>query len=152
MTLLAGVMIAALAQTPVSSVTVDATRQQFQDLEARLLSAVQAKNATALESLVSSSFAFSLMVEGRSPEVMSRGEWLRQASAYSRLEGFELSAVAAGSSGDYAMVRAQVKRTGTVGPKELSGEFVFIDLWAKEDGAWRIRYRVVARPVPPLTR
>jgi hypothetical protein len=152
MTLLVSVMIAALAQAPASSVVVDATRQQFQDLETKLLGAVQSKNAAALEGLVSPSFAFSLMVEGRAPEVMSRGEWLRQTSAYSRLEGFELSAVAAGSSGDYAMVRAQVKRTGTVGAKEPSGELVLIDLWAKEDGVWRIRYRVVARPVPPLSR
>ena len=29
-------------------------------------------------------------------------------------------------------------------------EYVLVDLWDKEDGVWRIRYRVVSRPVAPL--
>jgi hypothetical protein len=48
------------------------------------------------------------------------------------------------------MVRAQVVRKGSVGAKDLSGEYVLVDLWAKEQGAWKLRYRVVSRPVAPL--
>jgi hypothetical protein len=60
MTLLVSVMIAALAQAPASSVVVDATRQQFQDLETKLLGAVQSKRTPRpSEGLVSPSFAFS---------------------------------------------------------------------------------------------
>jgi hypothetical protein len=41
---------------------------------------------------------------------------------------------------------------GTVGSRDLSGEYVLLDLWGREDGAWKIRYRVLARPVAPLSR
>ena len=145
-------LIAALAQAGPSSADVEATNKQFLDLENKLMGAAQLRNAQSLEQLVSSRFGFSLMIEGREPEVLTRNEWLRLTNVHSRLEGYELRSVAAGAFGDEAMVRAQVVRTGSVGSKDLSGEYVLVDLWAKEDGAWKIRYRVVARPVAPLSR
>jgi hypothetical protein len=145
-------LIAALAQAGPSSADVEATNKQFLDLENKLMGAAQLRNAQSLEQLVSSRFGFSLMIEGREPEVLTRNEWLRLTNVHSRLEGYELRSVAAGAFGDEAMVRAQVVRTGSVGSKDLSGEYVLVDLWAKEDGAWKIRYRVVARPVAPLAR
>ena len=145
-------LIAALAQAGPSSADVEATNKQFLDLENKLMGAAQLRNAQSLEQLVSSRFGFSLMIEGREPEVLTRSEWLRLTNVHSRLEGYELRSVAAGAFGDEAMVRAQVVRTGSVGSKDLSGEYVLVDLWAKEDGAWKIRYRVVARPVAPLAR
>jgi uncharacterized protein DUF4440 len=148
---LVAVLIAAVAQAPPSSADVDAITKQFLDLETRLLGAVQLKNTQTIEELVSPRFGFSLMIEGREPEVMNRSEWLKLTSTQSQLEGFELRSVAAGSVGDHAIVRAQAVRRGTVGSRDASGEYVLVDLWAKEDGVWRIRYRVVARPVPPLT-
>jgi ketosteroid isomerase-like protein len=116
------------------------------------MGAVQLRTTEALEELVSPLFGFSLMIEGREPEVLNRAEWLRFTNVHSRLEGFEIRSVAAGTSGDHAFVRAQVARTGTVGSRDLSGEYVLVDLWAKEKGVWRLRYRVVARPVAPLSR
>ena len=145
-------LIAALAQAGPSSADVEATNKQFLDLENKLMGAAQLRNAQTLEQLVSSRFGFSLMIEGREPEVLTRSEWLRLTNVHSRLEGYELRSVAAGAFGDQAMVRAQVVRKGSVGSKDLSGEYVLVDLWAKEDGAWKIRYRVVARPVAPLAR
>ena len=152
MTTLVALLIAIAAQAPPSAAAVEATHKQFLDLETRLMGAVQLRTTETLEQLLSPRFAFSLMVEGREPQVLNRSEWLQQASAYSRLEGFEIRSVAAGTSGDHAFVRVQVARKGTVGSKDLSGEHVLVDLWAKEKGAWRLRYRVVARPVAPLSR
>jgi len=151
MTTLVALLIAAVAQAPPSPATAEANQKQFLDLETKLMGAVQLRNTATLEDLLSPLFGFSLMVEGREPEVLSRSEWLRLTNAHSRLEGFEILSVAAGASGDHAFVRVQVARRGTVGSKDLSGEHVLVDLWAKEKGAWRLRYRVVARPVAPLS-
>jgi Domain of unknown function (DUF4440) len=151
MTTLVALLIAAAAQAAPSAAAAEATHKQFLDLETKLMGAVQLRTAETLEQLVSPRFGFSLMVEGRDPEVLSRSEWLRFTNVHSRLEGFEIRSVAAGISGDHAFVRVQVVRKGTVGAKDLSGEYVLVDLWAKEKGAWKIRYRVVARPVPPLS-
>ena len=152
MTILVAVLIAAVAQPPSSFAESEANSKQFLELETKLMGAAQLKNAQTLEALVAPTFGFSLMIEGREPEVLSRSEWLRLTNVYSRLEGFELRSVATGVFGDHAVVRAQVLRKGTVGSKDLSGEYVLVDLWDKQDGTWKIRYRVVARPVPPLSR
>ena len=152
MTPLLAVLLAAAVQAPPSAEAVEANQKQFLDLETKLMGAVQLRTAETLEELISPRFGFSLMVEGRDPEVLSRSEWLRLTNAHARLEGFEIRSVAAGTSGDHAFVRVQVARKGAVGTKDLSGEHVLVDLWAKEKGAWRLRYRVVARPVAPLSR
>ena len=152
MTTLLAIVLAAAAQAPPSAAAVEANQKQFQDLETKLMGAIQLRQADTLEQLVSPRFGFSVMIEGREPEVLSRSEWLRLTNVHSKLDGFELRAVAAGTYGDLAMVRAQVTRKGTVGAKDLSGEYVLVDLWNKEDGTWRIRYRLVARPVAPLSR
>jgi len=151
MTTLVALMIAAAAQAAPSAATVEANQKQFRDLETRLMGAVQLRKTDALEQLVSPRFGFSLMIEGREPEVLSRSEWMTMTNVHGRLEGFEIRSVAAGVFEDHAMVRTQVVRKGTVGSKDLSGEYVLVDLWAKEQGAWKIRYRVVSRPVAPLS-
>jgi hypothetical protein len=152
MTTLVALLVAAAAQLPPAAAAVEATHKQFLDLETKLMGAIQLQNTATLEDLVSPRFGFSLMIEGREPQVLNRSEWLRMTNAHSRLEGFEIRSVAAGVFGDHAIVRAQVARRGSVGSLELSGEHVLVDLWAREDGAWKIRYRVVSRPVAPLSR
>jgi hypothetical protein len=152
MTTLLALLMAAAVQAPPSAEAVEATHRQFLDLETRLMGAVQLRRADTLEQLVSPRFGFSVMIEGREPEVLNRSEWLRLTNVHGRLEGFEIRSVAAGAYGDLAMVRAQVTRRGAVGSRDLSGEYVLVDLWAREGGAWKIRYRVVARPVAPLGR
>ena len=151
MTTLLALLIAAAAQAPPSAETIEANQKQFLDLETKLMGAVQLRRADTLEQVVSPLFGFSVMIEGREPQVLSRSEWLRFTNVHSRLEGFEIRSVAAGTSGDHAFVRVQAVRKGTVGSKDLSGEYVLVDLWAKEKGAWKIRYRVVARPLAPLS-
>ena len=152
MTPLLAVLLAAAVQAPPSAEAVEANQKQFLDLETKLMGAVLLRRADTLEQLVSSRFGFSVMIEGREPEVLSRSEWLRFTNVHSRLEGFEIRSVAAGTYGDLAMVRAQVTRRGGVGSRDLSGEYVLVDLWGRENGTWKIRYRLVARPVAPLSR
>jgi hypothetical protein len=151
MSALLAVLLAAAVPPPPSAAAAEATPKQFLDLETKLMGAVQLRRTETLEQLVSPRFGFSVMIEGREPEVLSRSEWLRLTTVHSRLEGFEIRSVAAGTYEDIAMVRAQVTRRGAVGSRDLSGEYVLVDLWAREDGAWKIRYRVVARPVAPLS-
>lgn len=150
-TSLAVLLIAAALQGAPTAATVEANHKQFLELETKLMGAVQLKNMSVLEEMLSAQYAFSLMIEGREPEVLNRSEWLRLTSAHSRLDGFEIRSLAAGVHGDHAIVRAQAVRKGAVGSRDLSGEFVLVDMWGKEGGAWKLRYRVVSRPVAPLT-
>jgi hypothetical protein len=149
---LAVLLIAAAGQAAPAAATVEANTKQFLALETRLMGAVQLRTASVLEEMVSPHFGFSLMIEGREPDVLNRSEWLRLTTAHSRLDGFELRSLAAGVFGDHAIVRAQAVRQGGVGSVDLSGEYVLVDLWAREAETWKLRYRVVSRPVAPLAR
>ena len=147
---LAVLLIATSGQGAPTAATVEANRKQFLALETRLMAAVQQRTASVLEEMISPHFGFSLMIEGREPDVLNRSEWLRLTTVHSRLDGFEIRSLAAGVFDDHAIVRAQAVRRGAVGTVDLSGEYVLVDLWAKEGKAWRLRYRVVSRPVAPL--
>ena len=147
---LAVLLIATSGQGAPTAATVEANRKQFLALETSLMAAVQQRTASVLEEMISPHFGFSLMIEGREPDVLNRSEWLRLTTVHSRLDGFEIRSLAAGVFDDHAIVRAQAVRRGAVGTVDLSGEYVLVDLWAKEGKAWRLRYRVVSRPVAPL--
>src|SRR5262249_46567410 len=76
-------------QAAPSSKAVDAENERFLGLETRVSGAIQMKNSAALEGLLAKDFTFSLALEGRPPEIMSREEWLK-ATEYYTLTGFEI--------------------------------------------------------------
>src|SRR5262245_1714650 len=86
--------LALLLQSTPSAKAVEAENEQFLALETRVSGAVQMKNTAALDELLAKDFAFSLSLEGRAPEVLSRDEFLK-ASAYYTLTGFEIRHLAA---------------------------------------------------------
>jgi uncharacterized protein DUF4440 len=143
---IASVLVALLLQAAPDAKAVEADNQKFLALETRVSGAIQIKNAAALDELLAKDFAFSLFLEGRAPEVMSRGEWLKASAIYS-LTAFELRHLSARVFGDVAVVRLQPSRTAKVGTTlDRSGEFAVVDVWTKEGEAWKLSSRYLARP------
>ena len=138
--------LALTLQSAPSAKTVDAANEQFLALETRVSGAIQTKNTAALDELLAKDFAFSVSLQGRAPEVMSRDEFLK-ASAYYTLTGFELQHLSARIFGDTAVVRLQPNRKATVGTTvDRSGEFAVVDVWTKDGNAWKLSARHTARP------
>jgi hypothetical protein len=140
--------VLALSLQASSSTAVQAENEQFLALETRVSGAIQMKNTAALDELLAKDFAFSLSLEGKPPEVMSRDEFLK-APAFYTLTGFEIRHLSARLFGDTAVVRLQPTRQATVGTTvDRSGEFAVVDLWTRDGKAWKLSARYVARPDP----
>jgi hypothetical protein len=139
-------LAAALTQSPPSAATVQAVNARFLELETKLASALQRKDAALLDSMLAPGFAYSRMIADRPPDVLNRAEWLRLSEELVTLESSEIKHLAAGERGSIALARFQVSRKGELGGKELGGEHAIVDVWIKEKGAWTLAYRVVSRP------
>ena len=122
-------------------------KNQFQALETKVSSAVQAKDVAALDALLAKDFAFNLFLEGREPEVMNRAEWLKTSDLYT-LSGFVIHNLAARVFGNVAIVRLQPYRTATAGTSAIdrSGEFAVVDVWTKDGDSWKLSARHLSRP------
>jgi hypothetical protein len=141
-----GSAIVAVLLQAAPSAPVDPEKEPFQLLETRVSSAIQMKDIPALEELLAKDFAFSVFLEGRPPQVMSRGEWLKTSGHYT-LTGFEIRHLAARVFGKVAVVRLQPIRTATVGATiDRSGEFALVDVWTKDGDAWKLSQRHLSRP------
>jgi len=142
---LASTLIAALLQAaPYGSV--DTEKEPFQTLEARVSSAIQAKNVAALDELLAKDFAFMAFLEGRAPLVLNRGEWLKTSDHYA-LVGFEIRHLAARVFGNVAVVRLQPYQVAVAGTTvDRSGEFAIVDVWTRDGGDWRLSSRHLSRP------
>jgi ketosteroid isomerase-like protein len=142
--ILSSALIAVLLQA--SAPSVDPEKEPFQSLETRVSGAIQAKNIPALEELLAKDFAFSAFLEGRAPEVMNRGEWLKTSEHYT-LSAFEIRHLAARVFGNVAVVRLQPTRKATAGASlDRSGEFAVVDVWTREGDAWKLSARHLGRP------
>ena len=130
-----------------STPAVDPEKEPFQTLETHVSTAIQSKNVTALDELLAKDFTFNLFLEGRAPEVMNRGEWLKTADIYT-LIGFEIRYLAARVFGNVAVVRLQPYRTAVAGTSGIdrSGEFAVVDVWTKDGSTWKLSARHLSRP------
>jgi hypothetical protein len=119
----------------------------FQMLETRVSTAIQKKDVPALDALLAADFGFNLFLEGRAPEVMNRGEWLKASSLYTLL-GYNIRFLAARPFGDVTIVRLQPYRTAVAGTAGIdrSGEFAVVDVWAKDGSDWKLSARFLSRP------
>ena len=141
-----GTAIVAVLLQAAPSAPVDPEKEPFQLLETRVSAAIQMKDMPVLEELLAKDFAFSVFLEGRPPQVMSRGEWLKTSGHYT-LTGFEIRHLAARVFGKVAVVRLQPIRTASVGAAvDHSGEFALVDVWTKDGDAWKLSQRHLSRP------
>ncbi len=125
---------------------IEATDAQFKQLTLDVQGAIQRKDTVALDKHFAKDFAFSMPVSGgKAPQVMNRAEFLKLGAVYT-LESFHITNVAARLWGGVAVVRFQSYRQAAVGSVDRSGEFVVVDTWVKDGGAWRLSMRVLSRP------
>jgi ketosteroid isomerase-like protein len=74
---------------------------------------------------------------GASGAVVTKEKVLRDfKSGVDRLEAFELGPMDVQVNGDFAVVHGSVKEKRTRAGKDVSGEYIYMDLMAKRNGTW----------------
>jgi hypothetical protein len=154
--LLVGVIAAltpATGQEPVEAkltpAIVTATRQVtlFTGLEKQLLQAVQNKNRSAAEALLTDDFEIAMP----HADALAGEEWLDSVVAKDfALRTFVISQMSVADLGDFAVVKYERGQQATLKGKAYDGEFFVVDLWKKNGDAWKLANRYVARiPAAP---
>jgi hypothetical protein len=124
-------------------------RAEFLALESKLMVAAMTKQADVQKDLVSPDFAWSMALEGRPNEVMTRAEWLKGIEYYD-LKEFEINHLTAQELGKITVTHFRFTRSATIGTGvDVSGELVITDLWQKGGAQWQLLRRFVSRAALP---
>jgi ketosteroid isomerase-like protein len=136
------------AQEPVkpklSSRIMTATKQVtiFTNLEIQLLQAVQKKDKTGLQAMLTDDFAIEMPNADRLP----KDDWLESVMARDYvLKDFGVRQVSVSDFGNVAAVKFDRLQEATHQGVADSGEFFVVDLWKKDGDNWKLANRYVSK-------
>lgn len=109
--------------------------------------AMQARDLTQLNNLVTDDFFVTIAVQGMPIQVTQREPWLSVMPNYEILE-MTLDDIRATVYGDVAVVTLLWTQRARVSGGERSGTFFITDIWRKIGTDWRVAERHSSRPEP----
>ena len=148
MSVLIAVTVLAAAQEPVKPKLtpriVTATRQvtMFSDLEIQMLKAVQKKDKTALEAMLTDD----CIIEMPDADPLAGDEWVDSVMAKDfTLKSFAMRNVFAVDLGNAVVIKFERRQDAINKGKADSGEFFVVDVWKKDGDAWKLANRFVSK-------
>jgi ketosteroid isomerase-like protein len=96
---------------------------------------IEARDPEAAAHFLSDDYA--LVILQPQPAVVRRDEWLRMLPDYA-VSGYSVEERIVETSGDLCTVFQRVDQTALVKGVERSGIFILVDVWVREDDAWRV--------------
>lgn len=116
-------------------------------LERAWANAMQQRDLTQLNNLVTDDFFVTIAVEGMPLQVTTREPWLSVMPNYEILE-MTLDDIRATVYGDVAVATLLWTQRARVPGGERSGTFFITDIWRNIDDLWRVAERHSSRPEP----
>lgn len=132
-------------RTTRSSVRVEGDKAELARLEEEWMRAMQERDEARLEELVGDSFRFTAV--HLNPDPMPRSEWIAAAMSGYTVLSFHFIEMDIDVTGDTGVIHARYSQVASFQNTDLSNVFRLTDVWAREDGRWR----VVARHSSILT-
>lgn len=115
----------------------------FDDLERQLMTAVQQKDKTKLAELAADDFALRRASDPATPE--PRDAWIANELPTYELKDFRFTKMAVHLFNDAtAVVSMNYWQNATMHGKSGSGDYFLVDVWTKQDNAWRLAVRYVS--------
>jgi ketosteroid isomerase-like protein len=131
------------ATAPTHIVTRTRTVAVFDDLERKLMTAVQKKDKAALSDLTSEDFELRRSSAPAEPD--PRDAWIANELPTYELVDFRVSQMAVHLYGeDTAVVSMNYWQSATVNGKDRSGDFFVVDVWTKHENGWKLSVRYVS--------
>ena len=97
------------------------------------MEAVQRKDTEALKRILAPEFAYTASGQGK----LSRDGWLELLHIYD-LHHFEFTETDIRHYAEVAIVISRYRQTASVGGVPRSGDFLITDVWASQEGSWRV--------------
>lgn len=127
--------------------TPNETTAHIIELEHAWANAMQTRDLTQLNNLVTNDFFVTIAVEGMPIQVTQREPWLSVMPNYEILE-MTLDDIRATVYGDTAVAILIWTQRARVNGGERSGTFFITDIWRKIGNDWRVAERHSSRPEP----
>jgi ketosteroid isomerase-like protein len=115
----------------------DAT--ELLELSNRWMRAVQERDGDTLEALVADGFRFTAI--HLSPEPQERAAWIHTALTGYDITSFSFLEAEVIVCGDTGIVHSRYSQIASLDVTDLSNVFRLTDVWAREDGRWRVLAR-----------
>jgi ketosteroid isomerase-like protein len=117
-------------------VSAEEDRKELAELEEGWMSAMQARDAEALERLVAPGFRFTAL--HLAPEPMSREQWMGAAMGGYHIVSFAFQSMDIDIFGDTAVIHARYSQIANYDAVDLSHGYRLTDIWARIDGRWQV--------------
>ena len=125
----------------------DATAQHIIELERAWAGAMQARDLTQLNNLVTDDFFVAIAVQGMPIQVTQREQWVSVMPNYD-IQEMTFDDIRATVYGDVAVVALTWTQRAFVNGGERSGTFFITDIWRNTPTGWRVAERHSSRPEP----
>ena len=123
---------------------ITATKQvvMFTDLEKQMLTAVQKKDKSALEAMLTEEF----VVEMPDADTLPGEDWVDSVMGKDfNLKSFVVRQMSVAQLGDAAVVKYDRIPEATYQGKPDGGEFFVVDVWTKSGDSWKLANRYVSK-------
>ena len=119
--------------------SVEEDRAELARLEEEWMARMQARDMDRLEELVAPGFRFTAL--HLNPEPMTREQWMGAAREGYTILSFAFERMDIDMFGDTGVIHARYSQVASFEHTPLSNVFRLTDVWAREDGQWRVVVR-----------
>jgi ketosteroid isomerase-like protein len=119
--------------------SVEDDRAELARLEEEWMARMQARDMDRLEELVAPGFRFTAL--HLNPEPMTREQWMGAARDGYTILSFAFEHMDIDVFGDTGVIHARYSQVASYEHTPLSNVFRLTDVWAREDGTWRVVVR-----------
>jgi ketosteroid isomerase-like protein len=119
--------------------SVEDDRAELAGLEEEWMARMQARDMDRLEELVAPGFRFTAL--HLNPEPMTREQWMGAARDGYTIVSFAFEHMDIDVFGDTGVIHARYSQVASYEHTPLSNVFRLTDVWARQDGRWRVVVR-----------
>ena len=119
--------------------SVDEDRAALEQLQHDWMAAVQERDMDRLEEIVGPGFRFTAV--HLNPEPMTREQWMGAAREGYTILSFAFEHMDIDVFGDTGVIHARYSQVASFEHTPLSNVFRLTDVWARQDGRWRVVVR-----------
>lgn len=139
--------VALPAEKPQSETDYLRLRREFLERETKLMSAIQQDRNDVLALLLAKDFSVTMALENKPAQVFSPSEWMRMDEQYA-VRHYEIQDLGVHDSPPVAIVSFRALRTGQPGGAGAGApEYQITDIWIEQGKAWKLRRRLISRPM-----
>jgi ketosteroid isomerase-like protein len=130
------------AQSPGRTITPTRQVAQFSELENQWMDAIQHKDQSVLDHLLTDDFEILTPLAGNP---VARDEFIEAVTGNLKLESYRISQMTVHDFGDTVVVNFLMNAKGQFRGRDSSGQYFFVDVWRRNGNTWQPAVRYLSK-------